>query len=342
MREPAPDSPNQLAAFVEKFSRRKIVVIGDVVADCFLYGAISRISREAPVFILRHEQTETLPGGAANAAVNIAALGAKSALLGVVGVDAAGKELDEKLGAAGVSTEFLLQSESWRTTTKTRIFAGQPHAPRQQVIRIDYENDETIGAELQNAVARNLQQALRNAAAVIVSDYNYGVAGKIVFDELRRVRNETKIPIFVDSRFRLSDFAGATGATPNEDEVEQLLEKRFSTLEDFAGECGHLREKLGFDALLVTRGKNGMMLLEKENAPFHLAAVGSLDAVDVTGAGDTVTAAFALSVAAGASFRQAANIANYAGGLVVMKRGTATISQNELADSIRNQINAGK
>ena len=342
MREHAPDSPDQLAAFVERFSRRKIVIVGDLVADCFLYGAISRISREAPVFILRHEQTETLPGGAANAAVNVAALGAKSVLLGVVGVDAAGKELNEKLRAAGVSNESVLQSERWRTTTKTRILAGQPHAPRQQVIRIDYENDDAVSEELQNELAGNLRQVLRNADAVIVSDYNYGVAGKIVFNELRRVRNETKIPVFVDSRFRLAEFAGATAATPNEDEVEQLLEKRFDNLQDFTGECRRLREKLEFEALLVTRGKNGMMLLEKENAPLHLPAAGSLDAVDVTGAGDTVITAFALSVAAGASFRQAANIANYAGGLVVMKRGTATVSQNELVDSIRNQTNFRK
>ena len=329
MQEKAFTETDYFTDLVRKFGKRKIVIVGDLVADRFLYGAISRVSREAPVFILRHEQTSTVPGGAANAAMNVAALGAESILVGVVGADTPGRELIEKLKEAGVETRFLIQSENWQTTTKTRILAGQPHAPRQQVIRIDYENESAISEELKSSIKNNLREAVQDSDAVIISDYNYGVADRSVFEVLKNAR---EIPFFVDSRFRLADFAGATSATPNEDEIEEIVGERFKDLSGLEEACRNLREKMDLQALLVTRGKNGMMLIEKGKPPFHSPAVGSLDAVDVTGAGDTVMAAYALALASGASFQQAAEIANYAGGIVVMKRGTATASQNELID----------
>lgn len=319
---------------INQFNRRKIVVVGDTIADQFLYGAISRVSREAPVFILRHEETETIPGGAANAALNVAALGAGCTLLGVAGADENGRKIVENLTAKGVETRFLIQSEKWQTTTKIRIFAGQPHAPRQQVIRIDYENEKAPVAEIQTEVIRNLRLAVENADAVIVSDYNYGAASKTIGEELRKIAREKSIPVFVDSRFRLMDFAGATAATPNEDEVEEIWQKRFKTVGELEMGAEELRAKLELQALLVTRGKNGMILIEKGKAPQHFPVVGSHDAVDVTGAGDTVMAAFALACVSGASFAEAAMLANHAGGLVVMKRGTATVTQNELLNSI--------
>ena len=317
---------------INKFKHRKILVVGDIVADQFLYGAISRVSREAPVFILRHEQTETVPGGAANAALNVAALGANCTLLGVVGSDENGRKIVENLLAKGVETKFLIHSETWTTTTKIRIFAGQPHAPRQQVIRIDYEN-ETV-PEIETETIRNLKLAAENAHAVIVSDYNYGAASKAIITELMNITGEKDVPVFVDSRFRLADFSGATAATPNEDEVEDIWQKRFKTVAELETASEELRARLGLQALLVTRGKNGMILLEKEKSPQHFAAVGSEDAVDVTGAGDTVMATFALARTSSASFAEAAAMANHAGGLAVMKRGTATVTEKELLNSI--------
>lgn len=323
-----------LADSINQFKSRKIVVIGDAVADQFLYGAISRVSREAPVFILRHEQTETVPGGAANAALNVAALGAGCALLSAVGTDENGRKISEQLSEKAVETKFLICAENWRTTTKIRIFAGQPHAPRQQVIRVDYENDAEIAEKIQTESVRNLRLAATNADAVIVSDYNYGIASKTIAAELQNLAREKNIPVFVDSRFRLTDFAGATAATPNEDEVEEILGKRFKTVAELERAAEELRAELKLQALLVTRGKNGMILLENGKAAQHFPAIGARDAVDVTGAGDTVMAAFALARASGAGFAEAAMLANHAGGLAVMKRGTATVTQKELLNSV--------
>ncbi|MEP6922903.1 MAG: PfkB family carbohydrate kinase [Pyrinomonadaceae bacterium] len=333
-------TPNNkvLAAFVHKFSACKILIVGDVIADQFVYGAINRVSREAPVFILRHEQTQTLPGGAANAAANVAACGGQSVLLGIIGTDAAGNNLRENLAAANVETSYLMASDHWQTTTKMRILAGQTHAPRQQVIRLDYENDTQLTDDLETALANSLNKAAAGVSAIIISDYNYGVAGKKVTTAVRKIAKIKNIPVLVDSRFRLSEFGGATSATPNQDEVEQLLGQKFANSEKLTAACLELREKLDLGSLLVTRGADGMLLIERGAAePLHIPVVGSLEPVDVTGAGDTVMATYALAISAGANFSQAAQLANHAGGIVVMKRGTATVTQRELLLSLQNQ-----
>lgn len=325
---------SSLVPFIGEFRHCKVLIVGDLIADQFVYGAISRVSREAPVFILRHEQTQTLPGGAANAAVNVAALGGESILVGVLGRDEAGKKLRETLAAQRVETWFLLESDQWQTTTKVRILAGQAHAPRQQVIRLDYENEAFLPEELQNSLVENLNKSAADVSAIIVSDYNYGVANEKIVSAVREISERRKIPVLVDSRFRLREFYGAASATPNEDEVEQLLGVKFARVEDLETACVRLREELNFEALLVTRGGHGLFLIERGKKPLHIPAVGSLEPVDVTGAGDTVMAAYALAVASGASFAEAATLANHAGGIVVMKRGTATVSAKELLKSI--------
>lgn len=330
---------NRLSSIVRNFSARKILIVGDLIADQFLYGAISRVSREAPVFILRHEQTETVPGGAANAAANAAALSAQSFLLGVAGDDREGTELTQKLVSADVNTNFLIRAEGFQTITKKRILAGQNHAPRQQVIRIDYEPEGKLSKEIQIEITEKSAQIIPNVDAVVISDYGYGAAGETFIENLRELTKERRIPVFVDSRFGLETFAGAaTSATPNEDEIEQLAGKKFSDIAQTEAFCLELCERLGLDSLLVTRGKNGMLLIEKGKSPFYLPAVGSPDPVDVTGAGDTVMAVFALASVCGASPVEAAQIANHAGGIVVMKRGTATVNQTELLHSLATQI----
>ena len=325
----------RLISIVKRFPGLRIVVVGDAIADQFVYGAISRVSREAPVFILRHEQTETVPGGAANCAMNRAALGATVSLLGVAGDDTAGHALREKLEQAGVDCDGLLVDEQMQTTTKVRILAGQLHSTRQQVIRIDYEGTPLSNRQLEVQLHERAVVAARGADAVVISDYNYGVASAEIAEALRVVALSKKCPVLVDSRFELSRFGGFTSATPNEDEVEQLLktDTNFTDLES-AGE--RLREDLEYRALLVTRGGNGMILLEDGVAPLHIAAVGGSEPVDVTGAGDTVMATYSLALAAGASFSDAAHLANHAGGIVVMKRGTAAITPRELEHSIVN------
>lgn len=328
---------NNLTTLVNKFSDRKILIIGDLIADQFVYGTIARVSREAPVFILRHEQTETLPGGAANAAANVAALGGQNVLLGIIGSDVAGRHLRASLAAANVETKYLIESDNWQTTTKMRILAGQTHAPRQQVIRLDYENENVLSDKLQTVLVNNLRNAMADVSAIVISDYNYGVAGEKITAAAREIAKQKNLPILVDSRFRLQEFYGATSATPNETEVEELLERKFESVENLTRACIELREKLGFAALLVTRGADGMLLVTRDAEPLLLTAVGAREPVDVTGAGDTVMATYALAIAAGATFAEAAQLANYAGGIVVMKRGTATVSSGELLKSLLAQ-----
>jgi rfaE bifunctional protein kinase chain/domain len=320
----------RLVNIVRRFSNQRIVIVGDSIADKFVFGSISRVSREAPVFILRHEQTETLPGGAANCAMNLVALGADVSLISVTGADEAGAELRAKLRAAGVNVEGVIVSEKIQTTTKVRILAGHSHANRQQVIRIDYDAALLNDPELREHLKTNLEQTLSTATAFVISDYNYGVVDPKTADVVRK----SKVPILVDSRFRLSEFKGFTAATPNQEELENLIGRQTASTEQLESAAKDLKQRLGHRALLVTRGGQGMMLLEDDAAPVHIHAVGANQPVDVTGAGDTVIATFTLALASGASFNDAARLANYAGGLVVMKRGTATVTASELEHSI--------
>ncbi|HKP83885.1 MAG TPA: bifunctional ADP-heptose synthase [Pyrinomonadaceae bacterium] len=325
-------SKDRLVNILRRFADQRIVILGDAIADRFLHGSISRVSREAPVFILQHQQTETLPGGAANCARNMAALGAQVSLVSVTGADEAGNELRAKLEVAGVNVDGVIASEKIQTTTKVRILAGHSHSNKQQVIRIDYEGPALGDVELLDALVRKLEHSINKANAIVISDYNYGVVNPRVIETIRQVA--AKIPVLVDSRFRLSEFTGFTAATPNQDEVENLAGAPISSAEQLETAAKELKQRLGHHALLVTRGPQGMMLLEDNAAPLHIPAVGAQQAVDVTGAGDTVIATFALALSGGASFADAARLANYAGGLVVMKRGTATVTQNELEHSI--------
>ena len=325
----------QLLNIVRRFSERRLLIVGDSIADKFLYGSISRVSREAPVFILRHESTETVPGGAANCALNLAALGANVSLISVAGNDEAGNALREKLSADGVNVEGLLLSEKVQTTTKVRILAGHAHANKQQVIRVDYEDAPLNDPALREALTNSLTSALARADAVIISDYNYGVVDKQAVESIREAHRGRNIPVLVDSRFRLSDFSGFTAATPNEDEVEHLIGSPVESHVQLVTAANRLRQELQLDALLVTRGRHGMMLVTEDGAPLQIPAVGA-QAVDGTGAGDTVIATFALALASDSSFAEAAQLANYAGGLVVMKRGTASVSAAELEQSIND------
>jgi rfaE bifunctional protein kinase chain/domain len=321
----------RLISTVRRFGDRKLLIIGDAIADRFVYGGISRVSREAPVFILRHEHTETVPGGAANCAMNLAALGANVSLIAVVGKDEAGSALCERLAAAGVDTEGIIVSDKAQTTTKMRILAGHSHSNKQQVIRIDYEGNPLNNVELRDAILDALKSSVTSVDAAVISDYNYGVVSDEAILYLKKIQDD--VPVFVDSRFRLSNFFGFLAATPNQDEVEHLAGQQISSTEQLELAAQSLKRKLGYQALLVTRGGQGMMLLTDEHT-VDIPAVGAREPVDVTGAGDTVIATFALAIASDASFADAAHLANYAGGLVVMKRGTATVTAAELEHSI--------
>jgi len=312
-------------AILDSFRGKRVLIVGDLVADQFLEGTISRVSREAPVFIMRHDSTETRPGGAANAAANVASLGGLPVLLGFVGDDPAGGLLRRSLEDRGVNCDRVLQVNGSHTTTKVRVLAGQQYAARQQVIRIDYENSLAVDDDTAAKLLEQLRTAGEAADVIVISDYGYGAVSDVIFKAAKQITHERSIPLVVDSRFRLGSFSGAATATPNQDEVEHILGPGF-TEED----CESLRGRLGLSALLVTRGNKGMLLVEDGRPPLAIDAVGSTVPVDVTGAGDTVIAAYALGLAAGLSYADAASIANHAGAVVVMKKGTATASADEL------------
>ncbi len=235
-----------------------------------------------------------------------------------------------------VNCDYIIYAEKFQTITKVRVLAGQSYAARQQVIRIDYENKTAVESEIRLQLMQNLVAACENADAIIISDYtlnpDLGVVNAEIAAVAQQIAEEKQIPLVVDSRFRLREFPGATSATPNQDEIEQILGQEFS--ED---NCDNLLDTLGCKSLIITRGNKGMLLIEKDKTPFRIDAIGSKEPVDVTGAGDTVIATYALSLASGFSFAESAEIANHAGGIVVMKKRTASASIEELIESLKSR-----
>lgn len=327
----------RLEALVKKFKSVRLAVAGDLLADEFIYGQIDRVSREAPVLILKYNSTEVVPGGAGNAANNASALGAKVSVIGVVGRDSAGERLVSVLSKR-TDVSGIARIKGLVTPVKSRILAGGVHSAKQQVVRIDRAGD-VMSASAIRAVENALVRALRTAHAVILSDYG---AGLITPASWRRVLSAARLKrpptVLLDSRYSLTGFEGITACTPNEPEAEAVLGLRIgesATMLERAGRA--LLDKLQCKAVLITRGSRGMALFEPNNATDHIPIVGSDQIADVTGAGDTVIATFALALASGGSFAEAARLANYAGGLVVMKRGTATVTRDELIAAIRGQ-----
>ena len=328
----------RLLATIDALARQRIVVIGDIAADEFLYGRVARVSREAPVLILEYDTTEIMPGGAGNAANNAAALGARTQVFGCVGRDEQGGRLVAALEASGVDARGVVRVPGYMTTTKTRVLAGGIHSAKQQVVRIDRRGTAVPTRIVHEGWARRLDAALRTCDAVLVSDYGGGVVTPALVGHVRRTvraRRDRHVPVLLDSRYDLHRYRGLTASTPNEAEVEALLGVRIDddkrTLER-AGRAILAQTQMG--AVLITRGSRGMALFEDDRPTVHIPIYGSDEIADVTGAGDTVIAAVTHAVAAGASMEEAARLANYAGGIVVMKRGTATVSRDELRAAI--------
>jgi len=334
----------RLLSLVDGFSSRRLLVIGDLIADEFIYGEVARVSREAPVLILKYDATEMVGGGAANAANNVAALGGGARLLGVAGREPEGRRLIASLHR-GVDRRQIVRDAAYRTPVKTRILAGGVHAARQQVVRIDREAGWPIDDRASQALVRKIGGALDGCEGVLLSDYGSGLvtpalAAAVKRAAARRTRRRP-IPILVDSRYRLLEYRSLTACTPNESEVEQLVGapvKDDARALERAGRMLLKKSRMG--AVLVTRGSRGMALFEPGRPTAHIPIFGSDEVTDVTGAGDTVIATFGLALAAGASFYEAARLANYAGGLVVMKRGTATVSPRELIDAVTSDHDA--
>lgn len=327
-----PVTESRLHGLVAAMRNQPVLMLVDLVVDRFLSGTPKRISREAPVLILRYAGESLAPGGGANAVANVMALGGRPLPLGIVGDDDSGRELLAALAARGIPTEAILVRAGYRTPTKTRILAGFPTGIKQQVVRLDREQEIVLEAAEMEALRAAIGR-LGGARAAILSDYGYGSVAPALLPAVRQALGAHGA-IIVDSRFRLGEFAGLDGATPNEEEAEALLGR---TLDDAAGsdlDAGReLRERLGARFLLITRGSRGMSLFLREGAA-HVPVHGTDQVADVTGAGDTVIGTFALALAAGGTPLEAMVLANYAGGVVVMKMGTATVSAEELTAAI--------
>jgi rfaE bifunctional protein kinase chain/domain len=333
----AADRPSaaRLNRIVDAFPGRRLLVLADLVADEFLYGRVQRVSREAPVLILQYDTTDVRLGGGANAVHNIRTLGGLPLPLGVLGRDEHGLRLRALLRDKGIPTSTVFTAPGYATPVKTRILGGGVHASKQQMVRIDKMTSLSDG----NAARRRLMRALRGIAGrvdgVLVSDYGFGLVDAAAVEAAVSFARRRRIPVTVDSRHALLRFRGMTAVTPNEPEVEEALGITIGHDTGRLERAGRaLLRRLGAAAVLITRGSDGMALFEPGRRPLHIPIYGSDEVADVTGAGDTVIAAFTLALAAGATPAEASFLANYAGGIVVTKRGTATVSAAELRAAI--------
>jgi rfaE bifunctional protein kinase chain/domain len=320
---------------------RPVVILADLVVDRFVSGTPKRISREAPVLILHYDGERSIPGGGANAVANIAALGGRPLVLGAVGDDASGRELLADLRRRGVATDGVRVRPGYRTPTKTRILGGAKGTIKQQIVRLDVEESLVLGPADRAHFREAIAAAGGEAPVAVLSDYGYGAVDPEQVGELRRLL--PRALLVCDSRYRLDRLPGLDAATPNEEEAEALHGGELAPTDGAGGvdlEALHrsgsrLLERLGLRFLLVTRGSRGLSLFLAGRSA-HLPVHGSAQVADVTGAGDTVIGTFALALAAGATPVEAAALADYAGGIVVMKMGTATVSPAELEEAVRS------
>ncbi len=324
----------RLRELILALAGKKVAVVGDLIADEYLYGKPARISREAPVLILRFTDREVRLGGAANAAHNVHALGAGAVPVGVLGRDTAGDEVMRLFGAAGISTGAIVTTDQRRTPVKTRIMAGGYESTRQQVVRLDREPETMLTDDVERDLVECVREAGARVDAFLLSDYGYGAVTPRVFDAVAEVARRRRLVVTVDSRYDLPRFRGVTAATPNEPEVEALAGAELDDEPALEKAGRAVLERLDSRYLLITRGSRGMALLEREGPVTWIPIHGSDQIADVTGAGDTVISAFTAALAAGAAASEAAWLATVAGGVVVMKRGTATATPRELLESL--------
>lgn len=326
----------QLLALIRALGERRVAVIGDAVADEFVYGRVARVSREAPVLILEYDSTQIVPGGAGNAANNVAALGGAATLVAVLGRDEPGRRVAAALHRR-VDGRRLIRVAGRPTPVKTRILAGGIHSAKQQIVRIDRGVHRMYDERTRRAFEKAALAAALQADAVLVSDYGSGLVTPAMVTRLKTSLREAGVPmpILIDSRYELLKYRGLTACTPNESEVEQALGVSIDDNPRVLERAGRtILRDTRMQAVLVTRGSRGMALFVPGAPTVHIPIFGSDEIADVTGAGDTVMATIALALAAGATFEAAARLANYAGGLVVMKRGTATVTARELRKAV--------
>lgn len=324
-----PDIKKRLRSILKNIKNHRIVVAGDMVLDQFWYGRAQRLSREAPIPIISLDKTMPSPGCAANTVANIASLGAIPLPVGAIGEDEAGENLIDLYRKHDITTDFLVKSPFIETPTKIRILAGSLHTHRHQIARVDRQNILTDREDVRKSLKKSYIDSLKDAEAIIFSDYGLKIATFLFSIK------KPNIITAVDSRFELKNFKGCTFATPNEEEAELASGIPINENPDNLERVGiKILESLSLSSLLLTRGQKGIALFEPDRKRRDIPIFGSSEVVDVTGAGDTVMAVAACSKAAGATFFEAALLSNIAGGVVVGRQGTATITPPEIDESI--------
>jgi len=329
---------NILKDYVKDFRKAHIAVVGDMVVDIYLYGKPYRLSREAPVVVMRYQSEQVLPGSAANTVNNLSKLGAQVYPVGVVGDDKAGRDLlsyfkkEKNIDTAGI---FSVASRG--TFTKTRVLAGDSHVSKQQVVRIDRDDCINLSSDTEARLLSYIEQLSTRVDAFIVSDYGYDLMTKALVERICALAKE-KI-VVVDSRDRLREFKGVTLLTPNEQEVGEFLGRRIDSEGDVVEAGRKIMTEVKPRHLIITRGNEGMLCFQDRDEVKKIPICGSDEVTDVTGAGDTVAGVITLGLVGGATPYEAACLANYAAGIVVMKRGTATVTAEELMEVIQGDRN---
>jgi rfaE bifunctional protein kinase chain/domain len=325
-----PGLQRHLSDLVHAFAGKRVLVVGDMVADEYILGTPLKVSREAPVLILGQTDQFTVPGGATNPGVNARALGAEVLLAGVVGDDGPGARLRERLCAYGVEMAGLFSEPGRPTSCKTRIVAGDRQLRQQQIVRVDVIDGSELSGDCTRQILSYLDATLPSVDALILSDYENGVISPAIVEAvLPRARRLGKV-VVVDAHGDLTRFQGATALTPNQPEAEATLGRRITDQASLERGGLELLERTSAEGVLITRGSEGMSLFERDRAPLHLPATNLTEVSDPTGAGDTVAATFTLALTAGASMADAALLANIAAGLVVRRFGCATNTPKEL------------
>ncbi|HIE44382.1 MAG TPA: hypothetical protein EYP78_06285 [Candidatus Omnitrophica bacterium] len=329
----------RLLQILDGMKGKRILVWGDLICDEYIHGEVWRISREAPVLILKKTGTEYHLGGAANAANNLAALEAEVSVMGVVGEDGYQKRLLSLLKEKNIDTSGVTVDKKFSTISKTRIMAGGLNRPKQQVIRIDDgEKIDSDSRKISSRFREYLRSVKSSIDGVIVSDYSYGTVNSEIYDELVEELSKKNIPVTVDSRFDLVRYKNATLLTPNEEEVAHALGTAPEEVEkDILTMGKRVLRQLNPKILVLTRGRKGMEVFEEGEKPRHIPIHGSDEVTDVTGAGDTVCSVATLALSCGASGYEAAQLANYAAGMVVMKMGCATVTTEELKKALKSE-----
>ena len=320
----------ELISIANKMHDKKVLVIGDIVADVYVDGRISRISREAPVLILEKAGEKVVAGGAANVIANAATLGADVFAVGVIGDDAHAESLRKIFKDLDVHIEGLVRDKSRPTISKTRIIAGGRATVSQQIVRIDSESKEPLSKKVEAELIAKIDKILPKVDGIIMSDYGSGTVTANARKLITRFAGKKKIPSIVDSRYNIGDFEGVGYIKQNDSELGAFVGHPINDVTDLIGAGTKILTKLNVDGVLITRGEMGMSLFERNGAAHHIPVSDMSEVYDVSGAGDTCVAAFLLSLTAGAQPVLAAKISNYAAGIAVRKLGTSTVSATEL------------